>query len=58
MPAAPRVSVLMPSFEQSHFLPRALASLQAQTLSEWQAIIVDDGSQDATCRTTRDWGGR
>lgn len=48
MPAAPRVSVLMPSFEQSHFLPRALASLQAQILSEWQALIVDDGSQDAT----------
>jgi hypothetical protein len=48
MPAAPRVSVLMPSFEQSHFLPRALASLQAQTLAEWQALIVDDGSRDAT----------
>jgi hypothetical protein len=50
MPPAPRVSVLMPSFEQSHFLPRALASLQAQTLSAWEAIIVDDGSRDATCR--------
>jgi hypothetical protein len=50
MPAASQVSVLMPSFEQSHFLPRALASLQAQTLSDWQAIIVDDGSQDATWR--------
>ena len=33
MPAVPRVSVLMPSFEQAHFLPRALASLRAQTLA-------------------------
>jgi hypothetical protein len=38
----------MPTFEQSHFLPRALASLQAQTLEDWEAVIVDDGSRDAT----------
>jgi hypothetical protein len=51
MPPAPRVSVLMPTFEQSHFLPRALASLQAQTLRDWEAVLVDDGSRDDTCRT-------
>jgi hypothetical protein len=50
MPPAPQVSVLMPTFEQSHFLPRALASLQAQTLDAWEAVIVDDGSRDATWR--------
>jgi glycosyltransferase involved in cell wall biosynthesis len=50
MPPAPRISVLMPTFEQSHFLPRALASLQAQTLAGWEAVIVDDGSRDATWR--------
>jgi hypothetical protein len=40
----------MPTFEQSHFLPRALASLQAQTLQDWEAVLVDDGSQDDTWR--------
>jgi hypothetical protein len=45
-----QVSVLMPTFEQSHFLPRALASLQAQTLDAWEAIVVDDGSRDGTWR--------
>jgi hypothetical protein len=45
-----RVSILMPTFEQSHFLPRALASLQAQTMDEWEALIVDDGSRDGTWR--------
>jgi hypothetical protein len=40
----------MPTFEQSHFLPRALASLRAQTLDAWEAVIVDDGSRDATWR--------
>jgi hypothetical protein len=40
----------MPTFEQSNFLPRALASLQAQTLDAWEAIVVDDGSRDGTWR--------
>jgi hypothetical protein len=44
----PSVSVLMPTFEQSRFIARALDSLQAQDLTDWEAIIVDDGSQDAT----------
>lgn len=44
----PRVSVLVPTFEQAHFIARALASLQAQTLDAWEAVVVDDGSRDAT----------
>jgi hypothetical protein len=44
----PLVSVLIPTFEQAHFIARALASLQAQTLDAWEAIVVDDGSQDGT----------
>jgi hypothetical protein len=44
----PRVSVLVPTFEQAHFIARALASLQAQTLDTWEAVVVDDGSRDAT----------
>lgn len=45
---APRVSVLVPTFEQATFIARALASLQAQTLADWEAVVVDDGSQDDT----------
>ncbi len=47
----PRVSVLVPTFEQAHFIARALASLQAQTLDAWEAVVVDDGSRDATAAT-------
>jgi len=46
--AAPRVSVLMPTHNQASFLPRALASLFAQTFADWELIIVDDGSWDET----------
>jgi len=47
----PRVSVLVPTFDQAHFIARALASLQAQTLDAWEAVVVDDGSRDATAAT-------
>lgn len=50
-----RVSVLVPVFEQAAFLPRALASLQAQTLSDWEAIVIDDGSQDDTLQVLAPW---
>jgi hypothetical protein len=46
----PQVSVIMPTFEQSHFIRRALDSLLAQSLGDWELIIIDDGSQDATPR--------
>jgi hypothetical protein len=46
--AAPLVSVIVPTYLQSHFLPRALDSLLEQSLSSWEAIIVDDGSPDDT----------
>lgn len=47
-PPAPRVSVLMPTFKQAAFLPRALESLLAQTLTDWELIVLDDGSPDET----------
>ncbi len=44
----PRVSVLMPTFNQAAFIRRALESLRAQTFVDWELVIVDDGSTDAT----------
>ena len=46
MPTMPRVSVVMPVFEQAAFLPRALASLLAQTEAGWELVVIDDGSTD------------
>ena len=47
----PGVSVLMPTYGQAAFIPRAVASLWAQTFEEWELIIVDDGSPDDTAAT-------
>jgi hypothetical protein len=44
----PTVSVLMPTFRQAPFIRRAVESLLAQTLQDWELIVVDDGSPDDT----------
>jgi hypothetical protein len=38
----------MPTYGQAHFIQRAIASLSCQTLTDWEVIIVDDGSPDHT----------
>jgi hypothetical protein len=45
---AAQVSVLTPAYGQAAFLGRAVASLLAQTLTDWELVVVDDGSPDAT----------
>jgi len=45
-----QVSVLMPTYEQARFIRRALDSLLAQTLADWEVIIIDDGSRDQTAQ--------
>ena len=45
---APQVSVVMPVRDGERFLREALDSVLAQTLSELELIVVDDGSEDET----------
>lgn len=44
------VSVLLPAFNASRFLGSAVASIQRQTLQEWELLLLDDGSEDETAR--------
>jgi hypothetical protein len=45
---APIVSVVIPAYRCEQILARALGSLLAQTFREWEAVIVDDGSPEAS----------
>jgi glycosyltransferase involved in cell wall biosynthesis len=43
--SSPAVSVIIPAFAAAPWLGEALASLQAQSVAEWEALVVDDGDR-------------
>ena len=44
----PKVSVIVPAYNVSKYIPEALASLEKQTFSDFEVLVVDDGSTDDT----------
>ncbi|WP_207477489.1 glycosyltransferase family 2 protein [Arenibaculum pallidiluteum] len=58
MPTAPTFSILVPTYNQAHFLAESLGSLLAQSDPDWEAVIVDDGSTDATPQELASWSAR
>lgn len=51
----PTVSVLMPVYNNASTLPLALASLIAQSFTDWECVIVDDGSTDGSEEVLATW---
>ena len=51
----PAVSVILPIYGVEKFLPACLASLQAQTFTDYELILVDDGSPDESGRICDEW---
>ncbi len=47
-PDRPLVSVIMPAWNAQKYIADAIGSMQAQTLTDWELCIVDDGSDDDT----------
>ncbi|HEY0835570.1 MAG TPA: trifunctional glycosyltransferase/class I SAM-dependent methyltransferase/polysaccharide deacetylase [Azospirillum sp.] len=50
MGSRPDISVIVPAYDAASTIAAALASLSAQTKTDWEAIVVDDGSRDDTAR--------
>lgn len=44
----PVVSVIIPTYNHAHFLGDALRSLCAQTFTDWEALVVNNFSEDDT----------
>jgi glycosyltransferase involved in cell wall biosynthesis len=50
---APKVTVVIPAFNVASYVADCLASVRAQTLPDWECIVVDDGSTDGTAERVR-----
>ena len=46
--ATPLVSVIMPAYNAAPFIEEAIASVIAQTVADWELIVIDDCSTDDT----------
>lgn len=53
-----QISVVIAAWNAASTLGRTLDSLLAQTMSRWEAIVVDDGSSDKTADIARDYAAR
>ncbi|TQJ31723.1 glycosyltransferase family 2 protein [Microbacterium sp. SLBN-146] len=48
MTSSPALTVVVPGFDVESYAREAIDSLRAQTRHDWTAVLVDDGSTDAT----------
>jgi glycosyltransferase involved in cell wall biosynthesis len=62
MPRTPLVSIIIPFFDAERFLEEAIRSVVAQSYSEWELLLIDDGSSDGSTeiarRCAREWPER
>jgi glycosyltransferase involved in cell wall biosynthesis len=54
----PHVSIVLPTYSRADLLPGAIDSILAQTYTDWELIIVDDGSIDSTPEVIREYEAR
>ena len=55
---APRVSVICIFYNAARFIREALDSVLAQDFTEYELILVDDGSSDESTAIARDFVAR
>lgn len=49
------ISIIVPCYNQAHFLSNSLQSVLNQTYANWECIIVNDGSPDHTEEVAKEW---
>lgn len=56
-----RISIILPTYNRAHIITNAVKSVLAQSISDWELLIIDDGSVDntqAVIKTYLDRDGR
>ncbi|MBR6752385.1 MAG: glycosyltransferase [Alphaproteobacteria bacterium] len=54
----PKISIIIPMYGVEKYLPRCLDSVLAQTFTDWQAVLVDDGSPDKSGEIAENYAAR
>jgi len=44
----PFFSIIIPAYNRAYILPETIGSITGQTISDWEVVVVDDGSKDDT----------
>jgi glycosyltransferase involved in cell wall biosynthesis len=52
------ITVVIPAFNAAAWLPDALNSVLSQTYTQWEAVVVNDGSTDGTAEVVKNFAGR
>lgn len=51
----PAISVIIPTYNRSHLLPRSIGSVLSQEFSDFELFVIDDGSSDDTSKVVSSW---
>lgn len=54
----PRLSIVVPFYNVERYIGQCLDSIARQTFGDFEVILVDDGSKDASVETARDFCAR
>lgn len=49
----PFFSIILPTFNRAAFISRAIQSVMDQVFADWELLVVDDGSTDATDKVVK-----
>lgn len=58
MKLSPKISFVIPVYNRANMILDCLNSLKAQTINEWEAIVVDDHSTDDLEKVLKDYDNR
>jgi teichuronic acid biosynthesis glycosyltransferase TuaG len=51
----PRLSIVIPTYNHAHFLRTAIDSIRAQTFGDWEAVVVNNFSEDDTAAVVKSY---